>query len=148
MQGSEEKHASGQARGIRLLHWILLGAGGFVTLVFHVMTRLRGPILPGDSSTPVIAYAFAGMALTAVAFAVLLLKPRIPERARSETLDGYWNNRSVRQRALILWVVCENAAIIAALGFLLTGHLASLIAAGLALVALAWYGPSRLAGEP
>ena len=147
MQRSAEKNTSGQASGIRMLHLIMLGAGVLVALVFHLMTRLRGPILIPDSATPVMAYAFAGIAMTAVAFAVLLLRPRIPERGSSEAVNDYWSNGAVRQRALIMWVVCENAAIIAGLGYLLTGHLAALITAGLALVALAWFGPSRIAGE-
>ena len=131
---------------MNLLHLILLGGGVLTTLIFLVMVRLRGPILPADSSTPVIAYAFAGIALTAVAFAVLLLRPRIPERKASEPLLDYWGNGTVRSRSLLVWIVCENGAIIAGLGYLLTGHLAALVALGLALVALAWYGPARIAG--
>jgi hypothetical protein len=90
MHSSAEGFASEQARGVRLLHLILLGAGLLVAVVFLIMVRLRGPILVPDAGTPVIAYSFAGIALTAVSFAVLLVRRRIPERASSEgpTISG------------------------------------------------------------
>jgi len=133
-------------RGVKLLHLILLGGGVLVALVFVLMVKLRGPILVPDSGTEVIAFSFAGIGLTAVAFAVLLLRPRIPERGSSEQLSDYWRAGTARQRSLILWIICENAGIIAALGFLLTGHFAALAVLALALMALAWFGPARLAG--
>jgi hypothetical protein len=111
------------------------------------MVRLRGPILVPDAATPVIAYSFAGIALTAVAFALLLVRGRIPERASSEGIDDYWGNGTVRGRAVLLWILCENAGIVSGTGFLLTGHLAPFVTQALALMALAWFAPSRIAQE-
>jgi hypothetical protein len=134
-------------RGVKLLHLILLGGGVLIALVFVIMVKLRGPILVPDSGSQVIAFSFAGIGLTAVAFAVLLLRPRIPERASSEALTDYWSAGVARQRSLVLWILCENAGIIAALGYLLTGHLVALAVMGIALIALAWLGPARIAEE-
>ena len=146
MQASAGKDVGEQARGIRLLHLILLGSGVLVALVFHVMTRSRGPILTPDSATPVIAYAFAGIGLTIVAFAVLLVRPRIPERGSGEGLNEFWGHPAVRRNSMLLWVFCENGAIISATGYLLTGHLAAVVSMAIGLVALAWFGPARIAG--
>ena len=134
-------------RGVRVLHLVLLGGGVLIALIFVIMVKLRGPILEPDSGSQVIAFSFAGIGLTAVAFAVLLLRPRIPERAASEALRDYWGAGTARQRSLMLWIICENAGIIAALGYLLTGHFAALAAMGIGLMALAWFGPARIAGE-
>jgi hypothetical protein len=147
MRTSAEKHQGEQARGVRMLHLLLLGSGVVVALAFHFMTRLRGPILTPDSATPVIAYAFAGIGLTIVAFAVLLIRPRVPARPSSQGLNEFWGTAAVRGKALLLWVLCENGAIISGTGYLLTGHLATLVSMAIGLVALAWYGPARLAGE-
>jgi hypothetical protein len=108
------------------------------------MGQLRGPILVPDSGTPVIAYAFAGIGLTAVAFAALLMRPRLAPRTRGESLEAYWGSPA-RQRALVLWIICENAGIMSALGYLMTGHLAPIASLGIALGVLAWFSPSRLA---
>lgn len=134
-------------RGVKLLHLILLGGGVIIALVFVVMVKVRGPILVPDSGTQVIAVSFAGIGLTAVAFAVLLLRPRIPGRASTEPLTAYWSIGAVRQRSLVLWIICENAGIVAALGYLLTGNLAALAVMGIALMALAWLGPARIAAS-
>jgi len=147
MHSSAEKFASEQARGVKLLHLILLAAGVLVAVVFFLMVQLRGPILVPDSATPMIAYSFAGIALTAVAFAVLIIRGKIPARASSEGLNDYWGNGTVRGRSLLLWILCENAGIISGTGFLLTGHLAPLLAQAVALVALVWFAPPRIAGE-
>jgi hypothetical protein len=147
MQGSTEKFTSEQARGVKVLHLVLLVAGVLVAVVFFFLVRLRGPVLVPDSATPVIAFSFAGIGLTIVAFAVLLVRARIPERGAGEGSNDYWANGSVRQRSLLLWILCENAGIIAATGFLLTGHLAALLTLAIALIALAWFAPARIAGE-
>ncbi|HKP28600.1 MAG TPA: hypothetical protein VJU15_04330 [Gemmatimonadales bacterium] len=145
MQSSAELIASEQARGVKTLHLILLGAGVLVAVVFLMLVRLRGPILVPDAATPVIAYSSAGIALTAVAFAVLLVRGRIPERASSEGGNDYWSNGAVRGRSVLLWILCENAGIVSGTGFLLTGHMAPFLTQAVALMALAWFAPSRIA---
>ena len=136
---------AGTTRGVKLLHLILLGAGVLVAIAFLVMVQLRGPILLTDSSTEVIAYSFAGIGVTAVAFAVLLLRPRIPSRGREESSDAYWSSGVNRSRSILVWIIAENAGIISSLGFLLTGHVAPLVGLALALAVLAWFNPSRIA---
>ena len=147
MQSSAERTASGAAHGVRILHLILLGAGVLVAVVFLLLVRVRGPILVRDAGTPVLAYSFAGIVLTAVAFAILLVRGRIPERASNEGLNEFWGNGSVRGRAVLLWILCENAGIVSGTGFLLTGHLSPFVTQAIALLALAWYAPGRLAQE-
>ena len=147
MQLSAEQAVSEQARGAKVLHLILLGSGLLVAVVFLIMVRLRGPILAPDAGTPVIAYSFAGIALTAVSFAVLLVRRRIPERASSEGPNNFWSNGTVRGRAVLLWILCENAGIVSGTGFLLTGHLAPFVTQAIALMALAWFAPARITQE-
>lgn len=130
---------------MRPLHLILLGAGIFVAVVFLALVRLRGPILVPDASTPIIAWSFAGISLTAVAFALLIVRGRIPARASGEGVIDYWGNGTVRGRSVLLWILCENAAILSGTGFLLTGHLAPFLVQAIALLALAWFAPSRIA---
>ena len=103
MQGSARETAGGAAHGARILHLILLGSGILVAVVFLVMVQVRGPILVPDSATPMVAYAFAGIALTAVAFAVLIVRGRIPPRASSEGPNDYWANGTARGRASTRW---------------------------------------------
>ena len=147
MQSPVEKLAGGEERGVRVLHLILLGAGFLVAVVFLIMVRLRGPVLVPEAATPVIAYSFAGIALVAVAFAVLLVRGRIPERGSGEGLSDFWGNSTVRGRAVLLWILCENAGIVSGTGFLLTGHMAPFVTQAIALMALAWFAPARIAGE-
>ena len=132
---------------MKRLHLLLLGAGVLVAVVFLIMVRVRGPILVPDASTPLIAYSFAGIALTAVAFAVLLVRSRIPARPSSEGINEYWSNGTVRGRAVLLWILCENAGIVSGTGFLLTGHMAPFLTQAIALMALGWYAPPRIARE-
>ena len=139
---------AGTTRGVRLMYLILLGAAVLVAIAFMVMVQLRGPILVRDSGTEVIAWSFSGIGVTAVAFGVLLVRPRIPPRAPEESIDGYWGGTSVaRARSMLLWIIAENAGMVSALGYLLTGHLAPLAALALALAVLAWFNPSRIASS-
>jgi hypothetical protein len=135
-----------EARGVKLLHLILLGFGVLVALAFVVMVSLRGPILQVDSGTSVIGWSMAGVALITVAFAVLLVRPRVPSRSASTPPAEYWSP-ATRSPSMLLWILCENAGVIAGLGYLLTGMLVALAVQGIALLALAWYSPSRLADE-
>lgn len=135
-----------EVRGIKLLHLMLLGFGVLVALVFVVMVSLRGSIFQVDSGTNIIGWSMAGISLTAVAFGVLLVRPRIPARPASTLPGDYWNP-ATRAPSVLLWILCENAGVIAGLGYLLTGLLVALAVQGIALLALAWYSPSRLADE-
>ena len=135
-----------EARGVRLLYLILVGGGALVALVFIMMVTFRGPILQPDSGTNAIAFAMAGVSLTAVAFAALLLRPRVPARPPSMPVSEYWTPAS-RAPSLLVWIVCENAGIVSALGYLLTGRFVTLVPLAIALLALAWYSPARLADE-
>lgn len=135
-----------ETRGVKLLHLILLGFGVLVALAFVVMVSLRGPILQLDSGTSVVGWSMAGVALTTVAFAVLLVRPRVPSRAASTPSAEYWNP-ATRAPSMLLWILCENAGVIAGLAYLLTGLLVALAVQGIGLLALAWHSPSCLADE-
>jgi hypothetical protein len=147
MQSSAEKLASEAPRGMKLLHLILLGTGVLTALVFVVLIRVRGPFLVPDSATPVIAFAFAGIGLTLVAFTVFLLRPRIPVRGSGQALTDFWSSGPARGRSVLVWILCENASILAGVGYLLTGHVVGLVTIAIALIALAWFNPARLADE-
>lgn len=142
-----DSHPGAQARAARLLHLVLTIGAAVFSATFVLLVTFRGPLLLPDASTRVIAFAFAGLGLTAVAFAGFLLRPRVPARTREQSVEEFWTP-PVRSRAMLLWIVCENGAIMAGLGYVLTGSLVPLAVIAFAMVALVWYSPARLAGEP
>ncbi|HEX9894861.1 MAG TPA: hypothetical protein VGA78_13110 [Gemmatimonadales bacterium] len=136
-----------EARKVRLLHAILVGGVILLGATLFLVVRLRGgPLLAGAGPADPIAYVMSAAALSSLGLAVMVFRPRLPEPARGDVSIAYWTpeNRGV---ALLLWVLFEGAGSIGAVGYLLTGHPAPLLAAAMGLLALLWYSPGRLAGD-
>ena len=135
---------AGEARAVTLLHTILTGSLVVIILAMAMVVWLRGePLLEPDRFSEIVAYTSTGIALTLVAIAVGLIRPKLPEAGGGAS--GYWNP-GTRKLALVLWIMGENGGTLAAIGHMLTGHMAPLIAATIAVLAMVWYSPGRISG--
>ncbi len=136
-----------ERRGIRLFHLILVVGLTVIGAVFLLLVlKLLGPQLAPGTTTDIIAFALAGIAITSVAFAVLFARPRIPERRPAQSVLEFWTPQT-RGSSMLVWILLEGGGTLAAVGYLLTGHMVPLAVYGIALLALVWYSPARIAGE-
>ena len=78
-----------------LLHRYL-GIGLVVVAAVFVFLRSGGiaPLSPLDSSTPVIAYALAGLSVVLLSTALILFKPRVPTLRPGQSVEQYWTRRT------------------------------------------------------
>jgi hypothetical protein len=79
--------------------------------------------------------------------AAALVRPRVPERVASQTPEVYWTAAETRGPAILLWALVEAAALVSLVGYLLTRGVPPGAAAGLAIVTLILFRPTRLEGE-
>ena len=135
-----------RTKGVKQLHLILLVSLALIAVAFVLVVQSRGQLLVPDSGTTVIGYAFAGIGLTAIAFGILFFRPRVEPRPPGLALEEYWTAQA-RGRAMAVWILIDNGGIFAATGYLITGELAAGAVAGIAVLALAWFSPARLADE-
>lgn len=136
------------ASSVSLLHRVL--GIGLVTVgsVFVVLAYVGVvPLLGDDGAGLVIAYAFSGIGFVVTAIALLLLKPRVPERRVGQSVEQYWSTPDVRAKVLPVWFLLEGATMVAAVGYLLTGELAAAIVAGAGIVAFWISGPQAFTKE-
>lgn len=132
-----------QAASVPLLHRFL-GIGATVLAIAMVALRSNG--LPaGDGDMSFLAYPFAGIGVVLLIVAVLVLAPRVPERLITQSVDAYWMTPAVVQAALRVWFLAEGAAIIATVGYFLTGHLATAATMVVAIGTFWWMGPNFFA---
>jgi hypothetical protein len=129
-----------------LLHRILGIGVTTVAAVFLVLTYLGiAPILrEPDGFEQIVAYVLSGVAAAVVAVALLVVKPRFPDRVFGHSVEEYWSEPKVRQNVLLIWFLLEGAGILAAIGFFLTGAVVSAIAMGGAIVIYWLSGPKML----
>ena len=99
------------------------------------------PLLPRESVATTIAYAMAGIGVVMGAVALMLLKPRVPDRKAGQSVEQYWSAPETSTRVFPVWFLLEGAATIATVGYLLTGEPVSLIVAVLAITAFWLCGP-------
>jgi hypothetical protein len=135
-----------QKEVLPLLHRILGIGVTTVATVFLVLTYLGiAPILrEPDGFEQTVAYGLSGVAAAVVALALLVVKPRIPDRVFGQSVEEYWSEPKVRQNVTLIWFLMEGAGILAAIGFFLTGAVVSAIAMGGAIVIYWLSGPKML----
>jgi hypothetical protein len=123
-----------------------LGIGATMLAAVMVFLRTKAePPAPGDESTEILAYAFAGISLAMVAVAVLVLARRVPERQLSQRVEDYWMTPAVMASVNLVWFMSEGAAITATIGYFLTGHLAPAAMMVVAICTFWWLGPKTFA---
>ena len=103
------------------------------------------PTLPGGSVTLIIAYALSGVAVVLAAVALVVFKPRVPERSSAQSIEEYWSTPEVGSKVLPVWFLLEGAGTLATVGYFLTGEPVAAAAAGVLIVAFWWCGPNVFA---
>ena len=135
-------------RAITLLHIVLCGGLATIGVAFLlVMKRLGGPLLRGaESARSLVGYVTLAIALALLAGAIMFIRARLRPRPQHQSLEAYWALEQTRGAAMALWVVCDMAGIIAAVGYILSGWLPALAGTLLAFAVLVAYRPSSLTG--
>lgn len=128
--------------GFLLLGLVITGA------VFgYLLYGGRGPLLSGGGDPDPLGLIVAGVGLVLVAVGVAILRPRVPPRPATVTEEAYWAEPDHFKAALLLWMVLEQGGFAGLVGWLLTGSLASALAALAAVGALVVFQPAQLAGR-
>jgi hypothetical protein len=126
------------ARTIRLLHVAMTLGLVLVAGIFFSLRRLK----QGFDVWPPIGLVTAGFAVVQLAAVLGILLPRMPRRPADQSPDDYWMTVA-RGDTIIVWAMLEAAGLLSAVGYLLTGALASAATGVLAIAALALLGPAR-----
>lgn len=134
---------SGTPQSARMLHRILIaGLLVVVALFLLIAIGLHGaPLMTRGHTASIVGYLMAACAAAPIVLGVLILKPRVPSRAAGADDRAFWQAAS--GPVIAVWVVLEGGGIIAAVGALLTGSLAPVLALVIAIGSLAVLGPSH-----
>ena len=116
-------------------------AAAFVVLRYLALA----PMLPRDNVTQVIAYTLSGVGLVLAVVALIVLKPRVPDRTPGHSVEQFWSTPAVVTKVLPVWFLLEGAGTMAAVGYYLTGEPVCAVATGLAIVAFWLCGPNAFA---
>jgi hypothetical protein len=130
-----------------LLHRFL-GIGLVLTAMALVIARHSGAL--GDTSesdSSVLGYALAAVAFIMATAALLIVKPRVPERRVGQPAAQYWSQPDVASRAMLVWFLLEGAGIIASIGYFLSGVPVAAAMMVLAIVAFWLTGPNVFAKD-
>lgn len=134
------------ARQAAQLHGVLgLGstaAAGAFGLLYYLGVA---PLLPqGGTDVTLIAYALSGLSVVVATMALLVFRPRVPPRLLGQTASELWSSPPLPQAALLVWSLLDGAAVLASIGFLLTGHLVPAVLMPVWLAVFWLHGPSAL----
>lgn len=130
----------------QLLHRFLGIGATALALVFLGMNSMSGPLLmPDDDFLPTLAYTLTGIAALVMGVALVVRKPKVPERRPGETVEAYWKRPEVGVAVFGVWFLMEGAAMLTTIGYALTGHPVVLLATGLAITAFWMTGPNAFA---
>jgi drug/metabolite transporter (DMT)-like permease len=108
-------------------------------LLTGVMVVLRSGDMDPSLDNQMLGYLLSGVSLLLLAVAVLLLKPRVPERKPHQPVEEYWS--SATPTILPMWFLMEGAGMVAIVGYFLTGQTVAALAIGISIAAFIWYGP-------
>ena len=131
---------------VPLLHRFL-GFGMFAiagTFTGLIATGI-GPLIKEPGSEQQLAWIMTGISLAVGATALLVLKPRVPERRPGQSVQEYWSNIEIAGKAMTVWFLLEGAGMLAAIAFLLTGVSAAGLVMALTIVAFWMTGPNTFA---
>ena len=130
------------ARELRQYHLAMLAGlvvtgGGFAYLV-----QTGGAL----DSSPTVATVVTIVSMALLAFAAVVLRPRIPARRSDEGSHAYWDALPQRRAVVALWAVTAVAGVLGGFGYFFTGVAWPLVATGLAFATLVVFRPSSLEG--
>lgn len=123
----------------RMIHASMTVGVVLFAIVAHLVIR---PSFEDSPPAPVVLWVLLGLSLTAMAVAILVLRPRVPRRSREDSADLYWS--SAATPALFLWIPLELAAIAALIAYMLFGTTSTLIVAAFAIAALVLHAPALI----
>jgi hypothetical protein len=95
-----------------------------------------------DDGTPQPAYVLAAISFLMCAAALIVLKPRVPARSAGQTVEAYWADRDVMQKAILVWFIAEGSGVMAALSYFLGGGIAAAAMIVLAIAVFWMNGPT------
>ena len=129
-----------------LLHRFL-GIGLLLVAVALIIARqaTADPEDPSNAINRTIGYALAGMTVIQVCLALLVFKPRVPDRKPGQTVQQYWADPVVASRALLVWLILEGAGIVSAIGYFLSGEPVVMFTLAAAILAFWFTGPNVFA---
>jgi hypothetical protein len=130
-------------RTARLLHRALLGGLLTITAVFLYLgigIHVAPLITVGD--VRVIGYTLAAAGALLIVLALLVLKPRVPERRSGQDDVAFWGVAIYPMIAV--WALLDAAGFIGALGALLTGLWPPAALVAVAATCLLILGPNRI----
>ena len=133
----------GSPHSARVIHRVLLGGLLLISILFMVIALdLHGlPLVPAGDTADVVGYVLAACAIMTNMLALIILRRRVPLRSSSRDDKSFWP--VAFGPVISLWVVIEGSGIIGAVGWLLTGSLASMLAVVFAISCLGVLRPSH-----
>ena len=129
-----------------LLHRFLGIGLVLVAAVFLVLRSLGIPhIAEASDGASIVAYGLAGTGAVLVAVALLVFKPRVPDRQPGQSVEAYWKTPEVAAKAFRVWFLLEGGAMMAAIGYFMTGQPGAAAAMVAAVVVFWLFGPNVFA---
>ncbi len=120
------------------------------TLMFLMFLGMKGvgvvPLLREDPEfTRTLGYVLAGVVVSILAVALLILKPRVPQRTPGQSVEQFWATRASADKARLVWFIHDGAAVLANVSYVLTGEIVAAVVAAIT-IALFWMnGPNAFA---
>ncbi len=99
------------------------------------------PLLTVGGDVALIGYILAFAGLIPIVLAVLVLKPRVPDRAPGQSDAAFW--QVAIYPTIPVWALFEGAGILGAVGALLTGLWAPAAVVVISLACLLLMGPGH-----
>lgn len=132
----------GRAKLQRMIHAAMFTGVALVTGV--LVYRRSLPDAPPIAMPRNVGLGLVSVAILLIGVGSALFRPRIPARASDQTPDDYWGNPAVASRAMLLWAVCEAAALLGVLAYFLAGMTSALAVAALGVLVGIIHRPSAL----
>jgi hypothetical protein len=145
-EGKADRMPAATPATVPMLHRFL-GIGLLTVAAALLLLKYFGiaPGLRADSVTRLIAYSLSGIAVVLAAVALVVFKPRVPERSAAQSVEEYWSTPEVGSKVLPVWFLLEGAGTIAAVGYFLSSEPVAAVAMGVLIAAFWWCGPNVFA---
>lgn len=123
----------------RFIHASLIVGVLLFAAVSHFVMR---PTMSDRPLPPAVVGGMLGASLLACALAVLVLRPRVPQRSADESTDLYWSTAGTP--ALVTWSVLEGSTLLATIAYMLGATPLALGVAAIGLLGMIVLNPGRL----
>jgi hypothetical protein len=126
---------------------LYLGLGLLIVSGVFLFLRLMdvAPLLGGDRVGEMLGYVLSGVGVVVIGVAVLVFKPKAPERRSVQRVEDYWADPEVVKTVPLIWFLLEGATMIAAIGYLLSANAVPAIVTLAGLTAYWLNGPNVFA---